>query len=1414
MKDLECVKYHEDCLSDIDFGSRWLIYQIKQQSSTIYQKGTQSAEQPSYLYELVKHDYKRNSRIEHFMNPSQSFSIEQSYINLAIVETKDQQKKENQLRGAAPNKMVIDTYEEIYRTKTRINIKDFFKACKNNVKKVLVFGRAGIGKSTFCRYVAHQWASGKIWSEYDLVALIPLRSLTGQHYPPNRQYDLIDVLKITCFCWCRQLSEKDNELLKQQVGKSRILWVLDGYDEIVQSTPMHLQHLLDQLLRTPYHIVTSRPYLNNLAYEVCMEIIGFIDENIPVYIARFFSQVETESSSTLDEKNKLLNFIKLNPSIWGIAHIPLNLELICSVWSNTDWTATEAMTITILYGKLSVWICRRYLEKQKQKSANEINMMDQQEVYDDCQNEMAFLETLAFLGMEQNAIVLRPELLAKARKESKCSFRKDPHLLNIGLLKSFKDRGIGTKIEADKDHYFVHLSFQGYFAARYLINALHHGPREKVIEFIQHQKYNRRFNLLFRFSSGLAVQTKCNETVTLFWDTLLGDPVDLIGIRHMQLVMTCFDEVAHNLDFPYQTLFLRWVQDWMKTVIQSQNPVLQDHLATTLKHCISITKQSIIRTTFNQFLGQDDRLKQHIPLKYTYEPHHIDPLQPFSSAIINQLRISVTATREAYATSTSSPRNSETATAEIDHLVMALQDENLNVRRSACEAVGKTGDTAGISAVIDVLVVALEDQDWELRRAACDALGRIGEKAATSAVIDHLVIALGDENSVVRWSAYDAVGRLGETTETTAMLSRLVMALGDRDWEVRRAACEAVGRIGEQAGTSALINRLVIALGDENPEVRWSACDALGRIGAKAGISAVIDRLVIAGGDENPVVRWSAFDALGRLGAKAGPSAVIDRLVSAFKDDDWKVRRTAREAICCIGEKTGTTAVLDHLLIALEDQNSNVRRSGWEAIRRIGEKAGTSAVIDRLVIALDDENPEVRWSACEAVGNIGDKTGTNAIIDLLLIALKDQDWKLRTMACGALGRIGEKAGISAVIDRLFVALGDENPVVRWSACDALGTIGEKAGTSAVIDRLIIALRDENPNVRRNACEAVGKIGDKGRTSAILELLLVALKDQDCKLRTMACDALGRVAQKIGASAVIDHLVVALGDQNLNVRRSACEAVGKIGDTAGTSAIIDVLVVALEDQDWELRRAACDALGRIGEKAATGVVIDCFVIALGDENPEVRWSACDAVGRIGEKVGTTAVVDHLVIVLGDQDWEVKKRACEALGRIGEKAGTSAVIDQLVTSLGDRDSYVRRSACEALGSIGKKAGTITVIHAVLSAMQREDVRSGSWYEKALRSLLGLSNVDPSGNIAVALFRRSWSGSEVCQFYTIWLASMAFGYGITLRGNMIHIYAEEEPETLKEVESSKIAEFLKVFVKQREKYFDSGQWNALQL
>ena len=96
---------------------------------------------------------------------------------------------------------------------------------------MLIFGRAGIGKSTFCRYIAYQWARGSYWSEYELLALIPLRRLTADRYPiPIKPILLLTSSrkKFSSF----ELSKKEEQIFEEEFDPKKTLWILDGYDEI------------------------------------------------------------------------------------------------------------------------------------------------------------------------------------------------------------------------------------------------------------------------------------------------------------------------------------------------------------------------------------------------------------------------------------------------------------------------------------------------------------------------------------------------------------------------------------------------------------------------------------------------------------------------------------------------------------------------------------------------------------------------------------------------------------------------------------------------------------------------------------------------------------------------------------------------------------------------------------------------------------------------------------------------------------------------------------------------------------------------------------------------------------------------------------------------------------------------------
>ena len=1295
IRELKPIVFHDVSEENIRLKTQELAKRIEQQCISTPHLTSQSVDDASYLFELIKHEYKRNSRIRRFMNPVKSFPIEDSYINLTIIETKQQREKEKKLSDAKYNDKMTDTFEEIYNNKSLIHIKDLFEYCKEQLRQVLVFGRAGIGKTTFCQYTAHQWARGKIWSEYDLIVLFPLRLLTETRYPPlsSTSYSLIDVVEKEYFS--NSLSEKEKQMLKNQLDRFKVLWLLDGYDEIIQNVPSHLQCLFEQMLKTPHHIVTSRPYSNTLSNKVQMEITGFTDSNISKYMTQFFDQIKEELDDASSQGQKCLEFLKMNPRIWGIAHIPVNLELICSIWSNTNWSETTHMTIAALYDDMTMWICRRYLEKK----SNTIEMTKKQ-LYEYCNKELTFLETLAFDATVKNKVLIRKELLQKVIEDTECSFQAFRQILNIGIIKSYETAATGSQVELDKHHYFVHLSYQEYFAARHLCKALKDPPDQRVIGLIQTHKYDRHFSLMLTFASGLLNNADDYAALNRFWDLIHNtDHRDLIGFRHLQLLIPCIDEGRCSDYIEIKDQIIQYITNWIQYIFSLKCEALQRKLRGLLRTCTSLAEQSTIQNILLQQLQAKHETSPEAVLLLISEMTFPDSSSELFSVVSRHLDDQDSAVRCAALPAWAKLGEKAATNEVISRLVISLRDSDKSVRWSVCRVLGGLSDKAATNEVISQLIISLGDSDRYVRLSACEALGRLGEKAAANEIISHLLISLGDREEDVRSSAREALGRLGENAAMNEVISRLMISLGDSDTFVRSGACEALGSLGEKAATNEVISQLIISLGDSDKNVRRSACRALGRLGEKAATNEVISRLVISLGDSDWKVRLSACEALGRLGEKAATSEIINGLVISLGDSDRSVRLSACEALGRLGEKAATSEVISRLVISLGDSDKNVRFGACYILGRLGENAATSEVISRLVISLGDSDRSVRSSACEALGRLGEKAATSEVISRLVISLGDSDWKVRLSACEALGRLGEKAATSEIINGLVISLGDSDRSVRLSACEALGRLGEKAATSEVISRLVISLGDSDKNVRFGACYILGRLGENAATSEVISRLMISLGDSDKNVRYSACEALGELGEKAATSEVISRLVISLGDSDKNVRFGACYILGRLGENAATSEVISRLVISLGDSDRSVRSSACEALGRLCEKAATSEVISRLVISLGDSDWNVRSSAYEALGRLGEKAATSEVISRLVISLGDSDRSVRSSACEALGRLGEKAATSEVISQLVILLEDSDWNVRLRACDALGRLGEKAATSEIINQLL-------------------------------------------------------------------------------------------------------------------
>ncbi len=94
-------------------------------------------------------------------------------INLQLVEAE----KEEGFRAGLPQLGTVNDENNITVKRTPILYGDLFNinSGKKPVRKIVVEGNAGMGKTTLCTMLAEGWAEGKILTQFDYILLLPLR---------------------------------------------------------------------------------------------------------------------------------------------------------------------------------------------------------------------------------------------------------------------------------------------------------------------------------------------------------------------------------------------------------------------------------------------------------------------------------------------------------------------------------------------------------------------------------------------------------------------------------------------------------------------------------------------------------------------------------------------------------------------------------------------------------------------------------------------------------------------------------------------------------------------------------------------------------------------------------------------------------------------------------------------------------------------------------------------------------------------------------------------------------------------------------------------------------------------------------------------------------------------------------------
>ena len=316
---------------------------------------------------------------------------------------------------------------------------DIFKGDKHHpsLRRLLVYGRPGVGKSTFSQKTAFDWAKQRkgILMKFDVVLLIKLRDVCHLK-------DIRDVLRASELLAGDEVVSVDRVYEYVLQNQEKVLLILDGYDEYFftgdQSPVRDIWE--GKLLRQIQVIITTRQEKAEELISpshVQFEINGFkSDVQVKVFASKFLKEDVEEFVSYLHERNLRV-----------MAEIPLLLLMLCLVWKEKHLRELLKSRADIYKQFLQTFLHHAVAKDAKATQFTKI---------DDYKEELCTLGKLAFDALLEDHLSFSLNKLPANVLMTKLIEVGLFHVLNVSSL------------EPEKAVYFIHKSVQEFLAAFYL----------------------------------------------------------------------------------------------------------------------------------------------------------------------------------------------------------------------------------------------------------------------------------------------------------------------------------------------------------------------------------------------------------------------------------------------------------------------------------------------------------------------------------------------------------------------------------------------------------------------------------------------------------------------------------------------------------------------------------------------------------------------------------------------------------------------------------------------------------------------------------------------------------------------------------------------------------------------------------
>ena len=318
-------------------------------------------------------------------------------------------------------------------------------------KRILVYGRPGIGKSTFTKKLVVDWSRGNKESleKFAVVLLIKLRDVC------NRQ-DFCDMLQKA------ELLSADDPMVFGQLydyilrNQQKVLLILDGYDEYSaeKSSPVH-QIWKGSQLRDCTLLVTTRPRKKDElrpGSHAQFEINGFDYWQVEKFALKFLRDQT--------EVDKFTSFL-IEHDLGDLKEIPLLLLMLVLSWKVCDYQGPSTSRANVYSS-----FCQTLLDHVTAKTSDEILTG-----VDEYEEDLAKLGELAWQALLNDCLYLK---LSKLPEDIRLLIEK---FIDFGFLQasnhSFSPR-------PEKLAFFLHKSVQEFLSALFIVGNLKSAKAETI----------------------------------------------------------------------------------------------------------------------------------------------------------------------------------------------------------------------------------------------------------------------------------------------------------------------------------------------------------------------------------------------------------------------------------------------------------------------------------------------------------------------------------------------------------------------------------------------------------------------------------------------------------------------------------------------------------------------------------------------------------------------------------------------------------------------------------------------------------------------------------------------------------------------------------------------------------------------